>query len=154
VFFYPKINNFSKNGRVFDMVWKINFSKKIIVWEFKEITIGSWSYHVVDQPQKNVAHHSMGSRRLQHSNIKVFFWMFFTVNFFTPKLMKIKWSSLLFWSFSHHFQIKLSIQGSNLKSIFVSMSELKFLLLTRVLTQNLNIVDRIKFLEKIQKLHI
>jgi hypothetical protein len=26
------------------------------------------------------------------------FWMFYTMNFFTPKLMKIKWSSL-FWIF-------------------------------------------------------
>jgi hypothetical protein len=28
------------------------------------------------------------------------------VNFFTPKLMKIRWSSLFFGSFVPHFQIK------------------------------------------------
>jgi hypothetical protein len=52
------------------------------------------------------------------------------VNFFNPKLMKIRWSSLLFGSFAPHFQIKLSTHGSNLNSIFVVMSELKFFLLT------------------------
>jgi hypothetical protein len=51
--------------------------------------------------------------------------VFFTVNFFTPKLMKIKWSSLFFGSFAPHFQIKLSIHGSNLNSTFIIMSELK-----------------------------
>jgi hypothetical protein len=76
------------------------------------------------------------------------------VNFFAPKLMKIRWSSLFFGSFGHHFQIKLSAHGSNLNSIFVIMSELEFFLLTRVLTQNFNIVDLVKFLEKNQKLHI
>jgi hypothetical protein len=34
------------------------------------------------------------------------------------------------------------------------MSKLEFFLLTRVLTQNFNIVDLVKFLEKNQKLHI
>jgi hypothetical protein len=68
--------------------------------------------------------------------------------------MKIRWSFLLFGSFAHHLQIKLSTHGSNLNSIFLIMSELKFLLLTRVLTQNFNTVDLIKFLEKNQKLHI
>jgi hypothetical protein len=34
------------------------------------------------------------------------------------------------------------------------LSELELFLLTRVLTQNFNIVDLVKFLEKIQKLHI
>jgi hypothetical protein len=53
-----------------------------------------------------------------------------------------------FGSFAHHFQIKLSIHGSNLNSIFVIMSELEFFLLTRVLTQNLNTMDLVKFLEK------
>jgi hypothetical protein len=67
----------------------------------------------------------MESRRLWHSNIKVlFFWMFFIVNFFTPKLMKIKWSFLYLGSFTPHFQIKLSTHGSNLNSIFAIMSEL------------------------------
>jgi hypothetical protein len=76
--------------------------------------------------------------------------MFYTVNFFTLRLMKIRWSSLFFGSFASHFQIKLSIQGSNLNSKFVSMSELEFFLLTRVLTPNFNIVDLVKFLEKNQ----
>jgi hypothetical protein len=80
--------------------------------------------------------------------------MFFTMNFFMPKLMKIKWSSLFFGSFGHHFQIKLSTHGSNLNSTFVIMSELEFFLLTRILTQNFNAVDLVKFLEKNQKLHI
>jgi hypothetical protein len=41
-----------------------------------------------------------------------------------------------------------------LNSIFMIMSELEFFLLTRILTQNFNTVDLVKFLEKIQKLHI
>jgi hypothetical protein len=48
----------------------------------------------------------------------------------------------------HDFQIKLSTHGSNLNSLFVIMSEIEFLYLTRVLTQNLNIVDLVKFLGK------
>jgi hypothetical protein len=51
------------------------------------------------------------------------------VNFFTPKLMKIRWSSFFLGSFAHHFQIKLNTQGSNLNSMFVIMRELKFFLL-------------------------
>jgi hypothetical protein len=76
------------------------------------------------------------------------------MNFFTPKLMKIRWSSLFFGSFAPQIQIKLSTHGSNLNSIFVIMSELEFFLFTRVLTQNFNIVDLVKFLQKNQKLHI
>jgi hypothetical protein len=67
--------------------------------------------------------------------------------------MKIRWSSLFSGSFTPHFQIKLSIQGSNLNSRFVSMSELELFLLTGVLTPNFNTVDLGKFLEKNQKLH-
>jgi hypothetical protein len=74
------------------------------------------------------------------------------MNYFTPKLMKIRWSYLFLGGFVHHFQIKLSTYGSNLNSIFVIISELEFFLLTGVLTQNFNIVDLVKFLEKIQKL--
>jgi hypothetical protein len=80
--------------------------------------------------------------------------MLFIVNFFTPKLMKIRWSRLFFGSFAHHFQIKLSTPGINLNSIFIIMSELKFFLLTRVLTQNFNTMNLVEFLEKNQKLHI
>jgi hypothetical protein len=80
--------------------------------------------------------------------------MFFSVNFFTPKLMKIRWSSLFFGSFAPHFQIKLSIHASNFNSRFVSMSELELLLLTKVMTPNFNTMDLIKILEKNQKLHI
>jgi hypothetical protein len=76
------------------------------------------------------------------------------MNFFTPKLMKIRWSSLFFGSFAPHFQIKLSIHASNFNSIFVSMNELELFLLMRVLTPNFNIVDLVKFLEKNKKLHI
>jgi hypothetical protein len=74
------------------------------------------------------------------------------MNFFTPKV--IRWSSLFLGSFAPHFQIKLSIHGSNLNSTFVIMSELEFFLLTRVLTQNYNTMHLVKFLEKNQKLHI
>jgi hypothetical protein len=56
VFFWPICS--------FDIVGKINFSKKIKVSEFKEVTIGSWSYFVGNQPQKIAALHSMGSKRL------------------------------------------------------------------------------------------
>jgi hypothetical protein len=62
--------------------------------------------------------------------------------------------SSFFGFFAPHFQIKLSTHGSNLNSIFVIISELELFLLTRVLTQNFNIVDLVKFLEKNQKLHI
>jgi hypothetical protein len=41
-----------------------------------------------------------------------------------------------FGSFAHHFQIKLSIYGSNCNSRFVSMSELELFLLTGVLAPN------------------
>jgi hypothetical protein len=76
------------------------------------------------------------------------------VNFFTPKFMKIRWSSLFFGSLAPHFKIKFSIPGSNFKSIFVIMNELKFILLTMVLTQNFNTMDLVKFLEKNQRLYI
>jgi hypothetical protein len=68
--------------------------------------------------------------------------------------MKIRWSFLFFGSFAPHFQIKLNTHGLNLNSIFVIMSELELFLLTRILTQNFNIVNLVKFLEKIQKLYI
>jgi hypothetical protein len=76
------------------------------------------------------------------------------VNFFTPKLMKIRWSPLSFGSFAPHFQIKLSIHASNFNFRFVSMSELELSLLTGVLTPNFNTMDLVKILEKNQKLHI
>jgi hypothetical protein len=76
------------------------------------------------------------------------------VNFFTPKLMKIRWSSLLFGSFAPHFQIKLSIHASKFNSRFVSMSELELFLLTGVLTPNFNTIDLVKILEKNKKLQI
>jgi hypothetical protein len=68
--------------------------------------------------------------------------------------MKIRWSSLLFGSFAPHFQIRLSIYGSNFNSRFISMSELELFLLTGVYTQNFNTMDLVKNLEKNQKLHI
>jgi hypothetical protein len=76
------------------------------------------------------------------------------MNFFTSKLMKIRRSSFVFGSFAPYFQIKLSTHGSNMNSIFVFMSELKFFLLMRILTQNFNTMDFVNFLEKNQKLHI
>jgi hypothetical protein len=77
--------------------------------------------------------------------------MIFSENFFTPKLMKIRWSSLFLGSFAPHFQINLSTHGSNIKSIFISMSELELFLLIGVLTQNFNTMDLVKFLEKNSK---
>jgi hypothetical protein len=68
--------------------------------------------------------------------------------------MKIRWSSLFFGSFAHHFQIKLSTHGSMFNSRFVSMSELELFLLIGVLTPNFNTMDLVKILEKNQKLHI
>jgi hypothetical protein len=80
--------------------------------------------------------------------------VFFSVNFFTPKLIKIRWSSLFFVSFAPYFQIKLGIHASNFNSRFVSMSELELFLLMGVLTPNFNTMDLVKILEKNQKLHI
>jgi hypothetical protein len=80
--------------------------------------------------------------------------VFFSVNFFTPKLKRIRWSSLFFGSFETQFHIKFSIHASNFNSKFVSMSELELFLLTKVLTANFNTMDLVKFLEKNQKLHI
>jgi hypothetical protein len=76
------------------------------------------------------------------------------MNFFIPKLMKIRWSSLFFGSFAPHFQIKLSIHASNFNSRFVCMSELELFFLTWVLTPNFNTMDLLKILEKNQKVHI
>jgi hypothetical protein len=77
--------------------------------------------------------------------------VFFSVNFFTPILMKIRWSSLFFGSFAPHFQIKLNIHVSNFNSRFVSMSELELFLLMKVLTPKFNTTDLVKFLEKKSK---
>jgi hypothetical protein len=44
--------------------WKNQFFKKIKVWEFKELTVGSWSYLVENQPQNISTPHSMVSKRL------------------------------------------------------------------------------------------
>jgi hypothetical protein len=68
--------------------------------------------------------------------------------------MKIRWSFLFWGFFAPHFQIKLSMHASNLKSKFVSMTELELFLLTGVLIPNLNTMDLVKILEKNQKLHI
>jgi hypothetical protein len=76
------------------------------------------------------------------------------VNFFTPKLIKIRWSFLFFGPFAPHFQIKLSIYASDFNFRFVSMSELELFLLTGVLTPNFNTMDLVKILEENQKLHI
>jgi hypothetical protein len=72
------------------------------------------------------------------------------VNFFTPKITKIRCSSLCFGPLVHHFQIKLNTHGSNLNSMLVIVSELEFFLLTRVLTQNFNTMDLVNFLKKIE----
>jgi hypothetical protein len=95
----------------------------------------------------------LGDYNIQTSKF-YFFWVFFSVNFFTPKLMNIRWSSLFLGSFAPHFQIELSIHGSNFNSRFVSMSELELFLLMGVLTPNFNTMDLVKILEENQKLHI
>jgi hypothetical protein len=59
-----------------------------------------------------------------------------------------------FGSFASHFRNKLSIHGSNLNSIFVIMSELKFFLLKGFLIQNFNPMDLINFLKKIKISHL
>jgi hypothetical protein len=59
-----------------------------------------------------------------------------------------------FGSFAPHFQIKLSTHGLNLSFIFVIMSELEFILLIKVLTQNFNTMDLINFFEENIKLHL
>jgi hypothetical protein len=74
------------------------------------------------------------------------------MNFFTPKLMKIRWSSLFFGSFTPHFQIKFNTHGSNFNSRFVSINELELILLTGVLTPNFNTMDLVNNLEKNQKI--
>jgi hypothetical protein len=73
------------------------------------------------------------------------------MNFFTPKLMKIRWSSLFFGPFALHFQIKLSIHASNFNSRFVSMSELELFLLMGISTPNFNTMNHVKILEKKKK---
>jgi hypothetical protein len=73
------------------------------------------------------------------------------VNFLTPKLIKIRWSSPFFGSSVAHFQIKLSIHASNFNSRFISMGELELFLLTGVLTPNFNTMDLVKILEKNKK---
>jgi hypothetical protein len=68
----------------------------------------------------------LGDYNIQTS--KFFFLGFFLiVNFFTPKLMKIRWSFLFSGPFAPYFQIKLSTYCSNFNSIFVNMIELKSL---------------------------
>jgi hypothetical protein len=83
-----------------------------------------------------------------------FFGVFFSVNFFTPKLIKIRWSSLYFGSFAPHFQVKLSIHASNSNSRFESSSELELFLLMGSLNPNFNTMDLVKILQNNQKLHI
>jgi hypothetical protein len=92
----------------------------------------------------------LGDYNIQTSKFN-FFWVFFCVNFFIPKLMKLDGLFFFFGSFAPHFQINLSTHGSNLNSIFVIMSELELFFLTGVLTQNFNTVDLVKFLERNKK---
>ena len=56
-------------------------------------------------------------------------------------------------TFVYHFQIKASTHGSNFNSMFVSMDDLDFFSLIGILTQNSNIVELVKFLEKSKSLH-
>jgi hypothetical protein len=92
----------------------------------------------------------LGDYNIQTSKFFLGGGCFFIVNSFTLKLMKIRCFFFFFESFAPHFQIKLSTHGSNLNSIFVIMSELKSFSLMGILTQNFNIVDLVKFIEKIK----
>jgi hypothetical protein len=78
------------------------------------------------------------------------------MNFFIPKLMKSRWFFFFFWVICSSLpnQVEFGSHASNLNSIFVSMNELKFFLLTGVLTPNFNTMDLVKFLGKNKKLHI
>jgi hypothetical protein len=135
--------------------WRIPllYQKKMRIWRSNHriLKLSCWTS---TSKNYNSSFHGISEIiTFKHQSI-FFFWMFFTMNFFTPKLMKIRWSYLFFGSLAPHFQIKLSIQGSNLNSKFVSMSEVELFLLTRVFTPNFNTVDLVKFLEKNQNLHI
>jgi hypothetical protein len=79
----------------------------------------------------------MGSRILLHSNTKVFLGVFFCELLFSKINENLMVFVFFFGSFSPHFQIKLSTHGSNFNSMFVSMNELKFILLTGVLDSKL-----------------
>jgi hypothetical protein len=89
----------------------------------------------------------LGNHNIQTSKFYIFLG-FFIVNFFTPKLLKIRWSSLFWGTFAPHFQIKLRTRGSNLNSIFVIVK-------IHFVDGGLDsIVDLVKFLEKNKKIHI
>jgi hypothetical protein len=53
-----------------------------------------------------------------------------------------------------NFENRLSTCGSNPNFRLVSMSDVEFFVLERVLTQNFNTVDLVNFLEFFLKLHI
>ena len=74
-----------------------SISLPIKVWELEEVTIGSRSYLVEHQLLKLqlLIPRDLGDYYIQTSKF-LLFGVFFSVNFFTPKLMKIGWSSL-FW---------------------------------------------------------
>jgi hypothetical protein len=97
----------------------------------------------------------MGSRRSYHSNIKVFIFLGdFYYELLYSKITENKMVFSFLGSFATHFQIKLSIHGSNCNSRFVTMSDLELFLLTGVLTPNFNTMDLVKILEKNKKLDI
>jgi hypothetical protein len=72
------------------------------------------------------------------------------MNFFTPRLMKIRLSFLFLGSFVPDFQIKLSIHGSNFNFMLVIMIKLKVILLMGVWIQNFNTMDLVNIFEKIK----
>jgi hypothetical protein len=91
----------------------------------------------------------MESRTLKHSNIKViFFGVFLTVNFFTPKFMIFRWYLLSFGSSARNLENKLNTCGSKLNFRLVSMSDTKKIYLKGDLTQNFNTMDLVNFFEK------
>jgi hypothetical protein len=113
------------------------------------------SYLVEHQPLKITAPHSMGSRRLYHSNVKVLFSrVFYSVNFFTPKLMKIRWSFSFFWVFCTSLPNQVEHTCLKFQLQICTYEWARIIFVDRVLTPNLNTMDLVKVLEKNQKLHI
>ena len=62
--------------------------------------------------------------------------MIFSMNFFTPKFVKIRCYFLFIGFLALYFQNKLSTHNPTFNYRFVSMSELKFSLLTSKIPQN------------------
>jgi hypothetical protein len=76
------------------------------------------------------------------------------MNFFTPKLMKIRWSFFFFLVFCNSLPNQVEQTWLKSQLHICNYEWAKILFVDGVLTQNFNIVDLVKFLEKNQKLQI